>query len=347
MTDRWTGNTGRNTTIVRSNYLLTDWPANAPFLRALAEALGGAEPGPQLQRHVQPARRLNLAHSDSQMRELARRGNAMRLNGIDAELLTRDQIKAMVPDAQLDRRRARYPVLRRLCCSGAAAAPRATTRSPGASPAAPTRAASTSSRTARSPASAVERPGHRASRPRAASSARSKVGIAVAGHTSVLAEMAGLRLPIESHVLQALVSEPVKPMLDTVVMSGAVHAYISQSDKGELVIGGDLDGYNSYAQRGNLPVVEHVVAAICACSPCSRPAAHAAPVGRHHGHVHGRQRRSSARRRSRASTSTAAGATAASRRRPGSGWVFAHTIANDAPHPLNAALPWSASPTGH
>ena len=83
--------------------------------------------------------------------------------------------------------------------------------------------------------------------------------------------MAGLRLPIESHVLQAMVSEPVKPLLDTVVTSGAVHFYISQSDKGELVMGGDLDGYNSYAQRGNLPMIEHVVAG--AAPRCSRASA--------------------------------------------------------------------------
>ena len=101
--------------------------------------------------------------------------------------------------------------------------------------------------------------------------------------------MAGIRLPIESHVLQAMVSEPVKPMLDTVVTSGAVHFYISQSDKGELVMGGDLDFYNSYAQRGNLPIIEHVVAACTRAVPELRPAAADAHVGRHHGHDDGRQ----------------------------------------------------------
>ena len=94
-----------------------------------------------------------------------------------------------------------------------------------------------------------------------------KVGIAVAGHSSKVAEMAGIRLPIESHVLQAMVSEPLKPVLDTVVTSGAVHFYISQSDKGELVMGGDLDFYNSYAQRGNLPIIEHVVSACLSLFP--------------------------------------------------------------------------------
>jgi sarcosine oxidase subunit beta len=94
-----------------------------------------------------------------------------------------------------------------------------------------------------------------------------KIGIAVAGHSSHVAAMAGIKLPIESHVLQAMVSEPVKPVLDTVVTSGAVHFYVSQSDKGELVMGGDLDFYNSYAQRGNLPIIEHVVAACLALFP--------------------------------------------------------------------------------
>src|SRR5258706_1860396 len=86
-----------------------------------------------------------------------------------------------------------------------------------------------------------------------------KIGIAVAGHSGHVAAMAGLRLPIETHVLQALVSEPVKPVLATVVTSGAVHFYISQSDKGELVMGGDIDGYNSYGQRSKFPPIEHLV----------------------------------------------------------------------------------------
>src|SRR5882672_2368569 len=88
-----------------------------------------------------------------------------------------------------------------------------------------------------------------------------KIGIAVAGHSGVVAAMAGLKLPIESHVLQAMVSEPLKPVLDTVVTSGVIHFYVSQSDKGELVMGGDLDGFNSYAQRGGLRIIEHVIEA--------------------------------------------------------------------------------------
>ena len=128
-----------------------------------------------------------------------------------------------------------------------------------------------------------------ASRPRRASSRTPKVGIAVAGHSGHVAAMAGFRLPIESHVLQAMVSEPVKPVLDTVVTSGAVHFYISQSDKGELVMGGDLDFYNSYAQRGNLPIIEHVVGACLTLFPSFGRLKLLRTLGRHHGHDDGRQ----------------------------------------------------------
>ena len=92
--------------------------------------------------------------------------------------------------------------------------------------------------------------------------------MAVAGHTGQLAKKAGLSLPIESHVLQSMVSEPLKPLLDTVLTFGAGHFYVSQSDKGGMVFGGDIDGYNSYAQRGNLPMLEHVISAGVSMMPC-------------------------------------------------------------------------------
>ena len=114
-----------------------------------------------------------------------------------------------------------------------------------------------------------------------------KVGIAVAGNSSRLAEMAGMRLPIESHVLQAFVSEAVKPLIDTVVTFGAGHFYISQSDKGGLVFGGDIDGYNSYAQRGSLPAMADVMESAHGADADARAAARAAAMGRHHGHEHG------------------------------------------------------------
>lgn len=149
--------------------------------------------------------------------------------------------------------------------------------------------------------------------------------------------MAGLKLPIESHVLQAMVSEPVKPVLDTVVTSGAVHFYISQSDKGELVMGGDLDFYNSYAQRGNLPMVEHVVAACLALFPSfgrlklmrtwggimdmtmdGSPIIGKLPVNGLY--------------------MTGGWCYGGFKATPASGYVLAHTIAHDAPHALNAAF---------
>ena len=141
-----------------------------------------------------------------------------------------------------------------------------------------------------------------------------KVGIAVAGHSSHVAAMAGIRLPIESHVLQAFVSEAIKPLLPGVMTFGAGHFYVSQSDKGGLVFGGDIDGYNSYAQRGNLPVMEDVCESGMAIIPM---------IGRVRILGSGAAswtcrwtaRRSSTRRRSTGSTSTPAGATAASRRR--------------------------------
>ena len=136
-----------------------------------------------------------------------------------------------------------------------------------------------------------------------------------AGNSSRVAAMAGLRLPIESHVLQAFVSEGVKPLIDTVITFGAGHFYISQSDKGGLVFGGDIDGYNSYAQRGNLPVVEDVVRGRHGADARARPPARPAQLGRPHGHVDGRLADHRPDARSTGSISTPAGAMAASRRR--------------------------------
>ena len=164
-----------------------------------------------------------------------------------------------------------------------------------------------------------------------------KVGIAVAGHSTVVADMAGLRLPIESHVLQAMVSEPVKPMLDTVVTSGAVHFYISQSDKGELVMGGDIDMYNSYAQRGNQPVLEHVVGAALALFPAiSRLRMLRLWGGIMDMSMYGSPIIS---RTSLDNFYINCGwCYGGFKATPGSGWCFAHTIAQDRPHELNAAF---------
>jgi sarcosine oxidase subunit beta len=172
-----------------------------------------------------------------------------------------------------------------------------------------------------------------------------KVGIVAAGHSSVIAGMAGLRLPLESHPLQALVSEPLKPVLDSVVMSNAVHAYVSQSDKGELVIGAGIDSYTGYAQRGSLPLVEHCINAIVELFPVfSRVrmlrqwggivdvAPDACPI--------------ISRTPVKGLYLNCGWGTGGFKATPGSGWVFAHTIAQDAPHELNAAFSLGRFSTG-
>ncbi|MGE4661009.1 MAG: FAD-dependent oxidoreductase, partial [Arenicellales bacterium] len=164
-----------------------------------------------------------------------------------------------------------------------------------------------------------------------------KVAVVVAGHASVLADMAELRFPVESHPLQALVSEPLKPVLDTVIMSNAVHGYVSQSDKGELVIGAGIDAYTGYGQRGSFSIIEGNVAAIVELFPIfSRvrmlrqwggivdvcpdacPIISKTPV--------------------RGLYFNCGWGTGGFKATPGSGWVFAHTVAQDEPHALNAAF---------
>ena len=255
------GNTGRNTTIVRSNY---HFDPNAHFYELslkLWERLSQT-----LDFNVMYSARgvLNLAHTPADVDAAMRRGNAMRLNGIDAKFLSRDDIAAWIPNLDCSAS-ARFPIL------GGLLQPRGGTVRHDAVAWGYARASEALG------VDIVERcevtglridngaiTGVRTTR---GDIGAGKVGIAVAGHSSVVAAMAGIRLPIESHVLQAMVSEPVKPVLDSVVTSGAVHFYISQSDKGELVMGGDLDFYNSYAQRGNLPRIEDVVSACLALFP--------------------------------------------------------------------------------
>jgi sarcosine oxidase subunit beta len=162
-----------------------------------------------------------------------------------------------------------------------------------------------------------------------------KIGIAVAGHTSRLAAMAGLRLPIESHLLQAMVTEPVKPMLHVSLSFGAGHFYTSQTDKGELVMGGDLDGYNSYAQRGNLPMIEHVAAGAVTVMPCIGRLR----IMRHWAGIMDMTMDGSpiiAKTPVENLYINGGWCYGGFKATPGSGWVFAHTIAQDRPHALNA-----------
>jgi len=246
------GNAGRNTTIIRSNYGLE---GNTPFYEWSMKLWEGLEQ--DLNYNVMVSQRgvLNLYHSDAQRDAFARRGNAMRLNGVDAELLDADGVRRLAPF--LDFEQARFPI------KGGLLQPRGGTARHDAVVWGYARGASDRGvdiiqncevtgfiRDAAGAVIGVEttRGPIRAG----------KVGVAVAGISSRVAAMAGLRLPIESHVLQAFVSEGLKPLIPNVITFGAGHFYISQSDKGGLVFGGDIDGYNSYASRGNLPVVEDV-----------------------------------------------------------------------------------------
>jgi methylglutamate dehydrogenase subunit A len=245
------GNAGRNTTIIRSNYLM---PGNVPFYELSMKLWEGLEQDLNYNAMVSQRGVLNLYHSDPQRDAYARRGNAMRLNGVDAELLDREQVRAMVPYLDFDT--ARFPIQGGLLQRRGGTA-RHDAVVWGYARGADTRGVDivqgcevTGIRTEGGRVTGVETT-------RGTINA-GKVALAVAGSSSRLAAMAGLRLPIESHVLQAFVSEAIKPLVDTVITFGAGHFYLSQSDKGSLVFGGDIDGYNSYAQRGNLPVVEDV-----------------------------------------------------------------------------------------
>jgi len=245
------GNAGRNTTIIRSNYLL---PGNEPFYEHSMKLWEGLEQDLNYNAMVSQRGVLNLFHSDAQRDAAARRGNAMRLCGVDAELLGADAVRRMAPF--LDFENARFPI------HGGLLQRRGGTARHDAVVWGFARAASALGVDI---IQGCEVTGfiRQAGRVVGVETSRgeiraAKVGMAVAGSTSRLADLVDLRLPIESHVLQAFVSEAIKPLIPGVITFGAGHFYISQSDKGSLVFGGDLDGYNSYAQRGNLPAVEHV-----------------------------------------------------------------------------------------
>jgi sarcosine oxidase subunit beta len=245
------GNVGRNTTIVRSNYLL---PGNIAFYERSMQLWEGLAQELNYNTMVSQRGILNVFHSDAQRNAYVRRGNAMRLSGVDAELLTREQVRDYLPYADFDN--ARFPI------RGALMQARAGTVRHDAVAWGYARGADsqgvdiiehcevTGIRIEQGVVKGVET--------NRGFIGTNKIGLAVAGSSSRVASLAGLRLPIEAHVIQAFVTEGIKPLIDNVVTFGAGHFYVSQSDKGGLVFGGDLDGYNSYAQRGNLPVVEDV-----------------------------------------------------------------------------------------
>ena len=171
------------------------------------------------------------------------------------------------------------------------------------------------------------------------------VALAAAGHTSTLADKLGIRLPIQSHPLQALVSELIEPFLNTVIMSNAVHVYVSQHDKGELVMGAGIDAFNSYAQRGSFNIIERQLAAAIELFPVFGAGPRAADMGRDRRRLPGRlaDHRAPADGQPLVNTGWGTGGFKAT---PGSGWVYAHTIATGEPHELNAPFQLDRFTTG-
>lgn len=245
------GNVGRNTTIIRSNYLLD---GNQPFYELSLKLWEGLEQDINFNAMVSQRGVLNLYHSDAQRDAYRRRGNAMRMHGADAELLDDGQVRDMYPFLDFDN--ARFPI------KGGLLQRRGGTVRHDAVAWGYARAAdqlgvdiiqNCEVENFRFEQGAIV--GVETNR---GFIGAGKVGVAVAGHSSHVMDKAQIKLPIESHVLQAFVSEGLKPVIPGVITFGAGHFYLSQSDKGGLVFGGDIDGYNSYASRGNLPVVEDV-----------------------------------------------------------------------------------------
>ncbi|MFI6389606.1 sarcosine oxidase subunit beta family protein [Nonomuraea sp. NPDC050540] len=326
------GNMARNTTIIRSNYLWDESAAIYEHSLKLWEGLSD-----DLDYDLQFSQRgvLNLAHNLADVREGRRRVNANRLNGVDAEWLEADEVKKFCPVVNVSDS-ARYPVL------GATLQRRGGIAKHDHVAWALARKADaygidliqnievTGFEMVKNRVSAVQTTRGRI--------AAGKVALAAAGHTSVLAAQAGIPLPLQSHPLQALVSELLEPVLDCVVMSNAVHVYVSQAHKGELVMGAGIDSYNSYGQRGAFHVIEAQMAAalelfpifsrvrvlrtwggVVDVSPDASPIIGRTPV--------------------EGLFINAGWGTGGFKATPGSGWVYAHTIAHDEPHPL--AVPFA------
>lgn len=332
------GNTARNTTIVRSNYLWDESTALYEKAMVLWEGLSQ-----DLNYNVMFSQRgvMNLGHTLQDMRDIERRVNANRLNGVDAEVVTPEQIKEMIPFINLN---TRYPVL------GASLQRRAGVARHDAVAWGFARAADALGVDIiqNCEVTGIRREGGEVT---GVDTARGfiktkKVAIVAAGHSSVVASMADIRLPIESHPLQALVSEPLKPIFPNVVMSNAIHAYISQSDKGDLVIGAGIDAYNGYGQRGSFQTIEHTLQAIVEMfpifsrvrmnrqwggivdvSPDACPIIGLTPV--------------------KGLYINCGWGTGGFKATPGSGWAMAHTVAQDRPHALNAAFSLDRFHTGH
>jgi sarcosine oxidase subunit beta len=323
------GNTGRNTTIIRSNYL---WDESARIYDHAVKLWEGL--ARELNFNVMFSQRgvLHLAHNLHDLQEIRRRLHANRLNGIDSEFLTPAQVKQLEPLLNVARS-ARYPIL------GASLQRRGGTARHDAVAWGYARAADAlgvdiiqncevtgiRTRAGKVDGVATTRGSIRCA----------KLALVAAGHSGVLAAMAGFRLPIESFPLQALVSEPVKPCVNTVIMSNAVHGYISQSDKGELVIGAGTDQFTSYSQRGSFHVIEHTLQAIVELFPAFSRMKMLRQWG---GIVDVTPDRSPIIGKTPVANLfiNCGWGTGGFKATPGSGHVFAHTVARGEPHPIAA-----------
>ncbi|MDG1341151.1 MAG: sarcosine oxidase subunit beta family protein [Paracoccaceae bacterium] len=248
------GNVGRNTTIVRANYFLD---GNSEFYSHSLKLWENMEQ--ELNYNTMMSQRgiLNLFHSDGQRDAFARRGNAMINQGDDAELLDQNGVRDLVP--YLDFENTRFPIYGGLLHKRGGTARHdavAWGYARGAD-----RLGVDLIQNCEVTGIDIENGAVRGVQTTRGAICAKKIGMVVAGRSGQVAEMAGMRLPIESHVLQAFVTEGLKPVIDQVISFGMGHFYISQSDKGGLVFGGDLDFYASYAARGNLPMKEHVMEA--------------------------------------------------------------------------------------
>jgi sarcosine oxidase, subunit beta len=323
------GNMARNTTIIRSNYL---WDASAAIYEhslKLWESLS-EEVGYDVlfsQRGV-----LNLAHNQHDVREGVRRVHANRLNGVDAEWLTPAEVKDFCPILNIETD-VRYPIM------GATLQRRGGIARHDAVAWALARGADrlgvdlvqncevVGIDVDHGKAIAVRTPTERI--------AAETILLCGAGHSSVLAGMVGVELPVQTHPLQALVSELLEPVLNCVVMSNAVHVYLSQADKGELVMGAGIDGYNSYVQRGSFHIIEHQIAAVLELMPIFnlvhvvRTWAGLVDVAPDASPIMGRTPVDGL-------FINCGWGTGGFKATPGAGWVLADTLANGAPHPLVA-----------
>jgi len=333
------GNMGRNTTIIRSNYL---WDESAAIYEHSLKLWEGLSE--ELDYDVLFSQRgvLNLAHNLGDVREGMRRVEANRLNGVDAVWLDTGGVREVCPivDTSPD---VRYPVL------GATYQPRGGIAKHDHVAWGYARAADALGVdiVQGCEVTGLEIDGGRVT---GVHTSRGRIGaarvaLAAAGHSSVLAAMGGLALPVQSHPLQALVSELLEPVLDCVVMSNAVHVYVSQAHKGELVLGAGIDPYNGYGQRGAVHVIEHQMAAavelfpifsrahvlrtwggIVDVTPDASPIVGLTPV--------------------EGLYLNCGWGTGGFKATPGSGWVYAHTIAHDEPHELNAPFALGRFATG-